>query len=147
MRFASDGYLDLRDPRRVRTPGAFEEEIDPSPETEAVAFLLSHTFPGYRRLVRKLSTADRRKIRLAVWADSVSERMALVDRVWRSVTEPVAPPRDWGQPQLIQVATLAGRGYPLYLDGTVTRVLPHGGVPYTEAHGLGIPRIDLGDGG
>lgn len=143
MRFSTDGYLDLRDGRRVRTPGNYDNGVDPAPEEEAVAFLLSHSFPGHRRLSRRLSEGDRRKIRLASWADSVSERMALVDRVWRTVTEPVPPPRRFDEPQLIQVVACGSRGYPLYLDGTVTRVLPHGGLPLDEATTLEIPRLDL----
>lgn len=145
MRFASDGYIDLRDTRRVRTPGLYRErELEPTPEAEALSFLLSHAFPGHRRIVRPLSVADRRRIRVAFWADSVSERMAVVDRVWRLVTEPIAPPVRFDRPQLIQVVTYGDEwGYPIYLDGTVTRVLPHGGIPCREADSLQIPRLDL----
>lgn len=145
MRFASDGYIDLRDPRRVRTPGRQkDEEVEPSPAEEALAFLLSHSFPGHRRITRALSLTDRRRLHLAVWARSVGERMALVDRVWRSMTEPVPPPRRWEEPQLIQVVTYGdGWSYPIYLDGMVTRVLPHGGIPLGEAEALEIPRLDL----
>ena len=52
-------------------------------------------------MVRPLSESDRKNIRLAVWADSVQERMAYVDRVWRNITEPVLPPQDPTRPELI----------------------------------------------
>jgi hypothetical protein len=145
MRFASDGYIDLRDTRRVRTPGlSSDDDIEPSPEEEALAFLLSHSFPGHRRITRALSLADRKRLHLAVWARSVGERMALVDRVWRSITEPVQAPRRWDEPQLIQIVTYGDCwGYPIYLEGMVTRVLPHGGLPCGEAEALQIPRMDL----
>ena len=145
MQFASDGYLDLRDPRRVRTPGlAHDEDIDPTPEEEALSFLLSHSFPGHRRITRAPSLADRKHLHLAALARSVGERMALMDRVWRRVTEPVSAPRRWDQPQLIQVVTNGGEwGYPIYLDRNGTRVLPHGGMPGVEAEALQIPRMDL----
>ena len=145
MRFASDGYLDLRDPRRVRTPGIpTEEDVDPTPEEEALAFLLSHSFPGHRRVARALSLTDRKRLHLAVWARSVGERMALVDRVWRTISEPVPPPRLWNEPQLIQIVTWGDRwGYPICLEGSVTRVLPHGGLPCPDAEVLQIPFMDL----
>jgi len=145
MRFASDGYIDLRDPRRVRTPGlSRDDDIEPSPEGEALAFLLSHSFPGHRRITRALSLADRKRLHLAVWARSVGERMSLVDRVWRSITEPVQAPRRLDERQLIQIVTWDDSwGYPIYLDGMVTRVLPHGGVPCGEADSLQIPRLEL----
>lgn len=133
MRITTDGYIDLRDTRRVRTPGAFEDRVEPTPETEALSFLLSHSFPGHRKVVRPMTVSDRKKIQMALWADTVSERMALVDRVWRSMTEPVQPPADPSSPQLVQVVTYGDAwSYPIYLDGTVTRVIPHGGVPMAE---------------
>jgi hypothetical protein len=132
MRVAADGYIDLRDPRRVKTPGYYEDTVDPVPEEEAVAFLLSHSFRGHRRIVRPLSVAERKRIRLALWADSLSERMALVDRVWRSITEPVEPPADPGGPCLIQVVRYGSWAYPLYVDGEVTRVIPLSGTPLAE---------------
>lgn len=136
MRLTTDGYLDLRDSRRVRTPGAFENRVEPAPEREALSFLLSHSFPGHRRIVRRLSVGDRRKIQLALWADSVSERMVLVDRVWRAITEPVLPPVDPTEPEAVQVVTYGDAwAYPVYLDGEVTRVLPHGGLPVGEVKG------------
>ncbi len=77
-----------------------------------------------------MSETDRRKIQIAIYADSVSERMTLVDRVWRDITEPVDPPKRQDKPQLIQVIRYGNKwAYPLYLEGAVTRVLPHGGVP------------------
>jgi hypothetical protein len=134
MRVSADGYIDLRDPRRVRTPG-FQSEDDnlvPVPEGEALSFLLSHSFPGHRRVVRSLTVDERKRIRLALWADSVSERMALVDRIWRAITEPVAPPPNPLKPYLIQVVQFEVWVYPIYLDGNTTRVIPLGGKPLAE---------------
>jgi len=133
MRVAADGYIDLTDSRRVRTPGYHDHRLDPVPEEEAIAFLLSHNFRGHRRIVRPLSVQDRKRIRLALWADSVSERMTLVDRVWRSITEAVMPPVGTGdEPQLVQVIRYGSWAYPLYLDGNSTRVIPLSGMPIAE---------------
>ena len=132
MRIATDGYIDCRDGRRVRTPGLHADSVGPMPEAEALAFLLSHSFPGHRRVVRPLSLDQRCRIRLAAWADSVSERMALVDRIWRAITEPVLPPATPGEPELVQVVQLGAWAYPVYLDGSVTRILPPGGIPVGE---------------
>ena len=134
MRVAADGYIDLRDPRRVRTPGLYREDesVEPVPEAEALSFLLSHSFPGHRRIIRQMNVEERKRIRLALWADSVSARMALVDRIWRSITEPVSPPSDPGKPQLVQVVQFEGWLYPVYLDGSTTRVLPRGGKSLAE---------------
>jgi hypothetical protein len=129
MRLSNDGYIDLRDPRRVVTPGVVGEEVGPAPEAEAVAFLLTHAFPGHRKVVRPLSESHRRRIRLAMWADSVAERMAIVDRVWRQITTEVLPPADHATPELVQILRYGEREYPLYLDGGVTRVIPEGGLP------------------
>ena len=135
MRIAADGFIDIRDGRRVRTPGLHAESVDPMPEAEALSFLLSHSFPGHRRIVRSLTLEERRRIRLAAWADSVSERMSIADRVWRAITEAVLPPDSVDEPQLIQVIQFAHWAYPIYLDGSVTRVLPHGGLPVGELQG------------
>jgi len=132
MRVAADGYIDLRDSRRVRTPGYHDQAVDPVPEEEAVAFLLSHSFRGHRRIVRPLGISERKRIRLALWADSVSERMTLVDRVWRSITEAVVPAANPKGPQLIQVVRYGNWAYPLCVDGDVTRVVPLGGTPLAE---------------
>lgn len=132
MRVAADGYIDLRDPRRVRTPGYHDHQLEPVPEGEAIAFLLSHSFRGHRRIVRPLSLEERKRIRLALWADSVSERMTLVDRVWRSITEPVVAPTGKKGPHLIQVVRYGEWAYPLYLDGDATRVIPLSGTPLAE---------------
>lgn len=140
MRIHADGYIDLRSSRKINTPGE-ARNVEPSPEDEAVEFLLTHAFPGHRKVVRTLTESHRRRIRLARWADSVSERMGLVDRVWRDITEPVLPPSDPEVAQLIQVIRYGAREYPLYLDGGVTRVIPEGGVPagsYSK-----IERVDL----
>ena len=131
MRVSADGFIDISDGRRVRTPGNHQTEVEPLPEAQALAFLLSHSFPAHRRVVRGLSLSECRMMRMAAWADSVSERMALVDRVWRSITEPVAAPMG-PEPELVQGIQLGGWAYPLYLEGTVTRVLPPGGVPMGE---------------
>jgi hypothetical protein len=58
--------------------------------------------------------------------------MSLVDRVWRSITEPVGPPPKRGEPHLVQIVQYDSWVYPLVLDGSVTRVQPHGGVPVGE---------------
>jgi len=131
MRVATDGYIDIRDERRVRTPGLNTESVEPMPEAEALSFLLSHSFPGHRRIVRALGIGERRLMKLAAWADSVSEKMALVDRVWRAITEPVLPPSN-GRPELVQVVLFGPWAYPIHLDGASTRVLPNGGVPAGE---------------
>ncbi len=134
MRVAADGYIDLRDPRRVRTPGLQTDNanVEPVPEGEALSYLLSHSFPGHRRIVRQMTADERKRIRLARWADSVSERMALVDRIWRSITEAVPPPPDPSKPHLAQVVQFEGWIYPVYLDGSTTRVLPPGGKSLAE---------------
>lgn len=132
MRVAADGYLDISDGRRVRTPGFHDHGLDPVPEEEAIAFLLSHSFRGHRRVIRGLSIQERKRIRLALWADSVSERMTLVDRVWRAITQPVTQREFTGKPELIQVIRFGDWAYPLYLDGDVTRVIPLGGMPFAE---------------
>lgn len=132
MRVAADGYIDLSDSRRVRTPGYHDHGLEPVPEEEALAFLLSHAFRGHRRIVRPLSVQERKRIRLALWADSVQERMSLVDRVWRSITERVNPIAGSNEPKLIQVVRFKDWAYPLYLDGEVTRVIPHGGMPLAD---------------
>lgn len=132
MRIAADGFIDVRDGRRVRTPGLHNEEIRPVPEGEALSFLFSHSFPGHRRVVRGLTEGERRRIRLAMWADSVSERMSLVDRIWRAITEAVLPPQDPDVPELLQVVELHGWAWPIYLDGRCTRVIPTNGVPLGE---------------
>lgn len=139
FRICADGFLDLRDTRRVRTPGAFESRVEPAGEAEAVSFLLSHAFPGHRKVVRPLSEANRRELRLAMWADSVQERMTLADRVWRSITTPVEPPPEGSKPILIQVVRYGDRNYPLYIDGRVTRVIPPGGIAIESD----APALDL----
>ena len=83
MRIAADGYIDVSDGRRVRTPGNHNSDVEPVPEAQALSFLLSHAFPGHRRIVRTLTLAERKKIRMALWADSVAKRMSIVDRIWR----------------------------------------------------------------
>jgi len=132
MRIAADGFIDVSDGRRVRTPGNHSESVEPVPEAQALSFLLSHSFPGHRRLVRSLTLAERKRIRRALWAESVSERMNIVDRVWRAITEPVLEPSDPNEPELVQVVQLGSWAYPLYLDGPATCVKPLGGLPVGE---------------
>jgi len=146
MRIRTDGFIDVGNYRRIRTPGYYEEKMDPMPEAEAVAFLLSHSFPGHRRIVRPLTHRERMKLKRASWADSINERMALLDQVWRGITKPVPPPRDPEKPELVQVVRVEAEwAYPIYLDGTETRVLPTGGLPMPELKKtLGAPFLDLG---
>ncbi len=133
IKISADGFMDLSDRRRVKTPGSKGTGVEPMPEAEALSFLLSHSFPGHRRIIRPMSATDRKNIRLAIWSDSVQVRMAYVDRVWRNITEPVLPAQDPSQPELVQVIHYGGVwAYPLYLDGDVTRVIPHGGLPMPE---------------
>lgn len=143
MRVAADGYIDLSDGRRVRTPGYYDHGLEPVPEPEAVAFLLSHSFRGHRKVVRPLSLQERKRIRLALWADSVSERMSLVDRVWRAVTEQLPARSTFREPQLIQVVRYGHWAYPLYLDGDSTRVIPLGGQPLSDVPPELIFDLDL----
>jgi hypothetical protein len=97
--------------------------------------LLSHTFPGHLKIVRSGTVSDRKQIQLVMWADSVSERMDLVDRIWRRITEPIAPGKASSRPKLVQLVRCGTYwAYPLYLDGSVTRVLPHGGMPAPVAN-------------
>ncbi len=94
-----------------------------------------------------MNVSDRKQIQLAIWADSVGERMAMVDRVWRRITEAVPAPRNPERPKLIQVVRFGNEwAYPLYLDGAVTRILPHGGVPVPvkdKAHSRSEIQLDL----
>jgi hypothetical protein len=145
MRISTDGFIDLRRHTKVRTPGLYEVEMDPMPEVEAMAFLLSHSFPGYRRIVRPLTSRERRRLKRASWADSVNERMSLVDRVWRDISTPIPPPSDPDEPELVQIVRVEGGwAYPLYLAGVETRVMPRGGAPLAELkRKLGAPLLDL----
>lgn len=145
MRFSNDGFLDTRDDGRVRMPGLHDEAEEPLPEKDALSFLLSHAFPGPRRIVRSLSVQHRGILQRAMWADSVNKRMGLVDRVWRAITEPSDRLDASEQPQLLQIVLYGSEwAYPLYLkDGTV-RVIPEGGVPVGQVKKKrGAPRIDL----
>ena len=145
MRISTDGFIDLRAYSKVRTPGYHEVEMDPMPEVEAMAFLLSHSFPGHRRIVRPLTLRERKKLKRASWADSINERMSLVDLVWRAITSPVPPPSDPEEPELIQIVRVEGEwAYPIYLAGVETRVMPIGGAPLAELkRTLGAPLLDL----
>ncbi|MCJ7629306.1 MAG: hypothetical protein MUO50_13080 [Longimicrobiales bacterium] len=145
MRISTDGFIDIRTHTKIRTPGLHEVRLDPMPEAEAVAFLLSHSFPGHRRIVRPLSSRERIALKRASWADSVNERMAVVDRVWRDITRPVPPPFDQEEPELIQIVRVEGEwAYPIYLAGVETRVMPRGGAPLSELkRKLATPLLDL----
>ena len=143
MRLCTDGYLDLRDNRRVRTPGKFDRYIEPAPEREALDFLFSHVFPNHRRIVRPISIGERRAMKLAIVAGSVGERMTLVDRVWRSMTQAMSPPALLDRPTLIQVVTYGDHwAYKVYLEGVSTRVVPHG-LSSTELDIVDIPHLDF----
>lgn len=146
MRISADGFIDIRDHRKIRTPGFYDVETDPMPEAEALAFLLSHSFPGHRRIARDLTLKERRKLKRASWADSVNDRMDLLDQVWRSLTVPMPPPQDPETPKLIQIVRVDGEwAYPIHLDGSETRVLPIGGIPMAEVkRKLVTPLLDLG---
>lgn len=145
MRIATDGYLDLRDTSMVRTPGAYDDEVEPLPERRALTFLLSHAFPGPRTIVRPLSERNRRTLQKAIWADSVNDRMNLVDRVWRDITQPVPDPDPSDEPQLLQIVLYGEEwAFPLYLDGGTMQVLPEGGLPVGKVkRRKGAPRIDV----
>lgn len=142
MRVAADGYIDLSDGRRVRTPGFHDHAVEPMPEAEALSFLLSHSFRGHRRIVRSLTIAERKRMRMATWADSVAERMTLMHRVWRAITESVPAPADPNTPHLIQVVQYQHWAYPIYLDGEYTRVIPHGGVSVADISPELVTRLD-----
>jgi hypothetical protein len=145
MRISADGFIDLREHTRVKTPGYHEINAEPMPETEAMAFLLSHSFPGHRKVVRPLTTRERAILRMASWADSINARMSLLDKVWRGITKPVPSPLDPSTPDLVQVVHVDGDwAFPIYLDGEETRVLPTGGMPLSELKKkLGAPLLDL----
>jgi len=145
MRISTDGFIDIRMHTKIRTPGANEIKMDPMPEAEAVAFLLSHSFPGHRRIVRPLTQRERRGLKRASWADSVGERMSIVDRVWRDITAPVPSPLNEDEPELVQIVRVTGEWvYPIYLHGVETRVMPTGGVLLSELKKkLGAPLLDL----
>ena len=147
MRISTDGFIDVRRFPKIRTPGNYEVKMEPMPEAEAMSFLLSHSFRCYRRIARPLTPRERLKLKRASWADSVSERMTLVDRVWRDITAPVPAPDDTEEPELIQVVCVEGEwAYPIYLSGVETRVMPTGGVPLGELKDkLGAPLLDLRD--
>jgi len=83
--------MDLSERRLVRTPGSPDMGVEPIPEAEGLLFLLSHSFPGHRRVVRPMSATDRKNVRLAIWTDSTHVRISHVDRMWGNITEPVLP--------------------------------------------------------
>ncbi len=115
-RIHADGFLDISDRRRVRAPGNYRVRVDPAPDGEALAFLLSHTFPGHRKVVRSMTVTDLKQIQLAMWADSVNERMNLVDRTWRRITEPIVPGTASARPKSVQVVRYGTSwAYPLRL--------------------------------
>ena len=147
MRISTDGFIDIRTHTKVRTPGRYDVKLEPMPEPEAMAFLLSHSFPGHRRIVRPLTPRERIALKRASWADSVNERMSIVDRVGRDITGPVPYPSDPEVPELIQIVSVEGEwAYPIYLAGVETRVIPTGGSPLSELkRKLGAPLMDLSD--
>lgn len=145
MKICADGYMQIAQPKPVRTPGDYDSGLDPVPPEEAVSFLLSHTFPGHRKIVRGPRPSECRLLHRALWAESVNERMDLVDRVWRAMTEPAVSPRN-GKAELVQVIRCAnGWAYPVYLEGASTRVIPEGGLPVPELNGLKkAPSVEVG---
>lgn len=147
MRFANDGFLDAGHGGRVRTPGWHEERLDPLPEGEALAYLLSHAFPGARRIVRAPDASERTALRRALWSGSVNERMGVVDRVWRAVTRPVpVEVGENGEPVLIQVVLYGdSRVFPLYFARGTTCVLRHDDRTPSADERDDAPRIDLRD--
>ncbi len=133
MRIAADGYIDLGDFQRVRTPGRHDERHEPMPLGEGLAFLFSHNFAGHRVMVRGPSLNELSHLQHAVWANSIGQRMDLVDRLWRSLTEAVTPPHGLSEPHLLQVVQFAESwAYPIYLDPSGTSVAPSGGDPLCE---------------
>lgn len=72
--------------------------------------------------------------------------MALVDRVWRAITEAVQAPSNPDKPKLVQVVRFKEWVYPLYLDGEATRVLPAAGLSKSKFNGRhnGVPHLDVG---
>ena len=128
MRICTDGFMDLRDQRRVRMPGDHKINVEPMPNRQALEFLLSHTFPGHRKVVRPLSDAHLVRLRLAIWSDSVNERMGMVDRVWRDITEPVMAPVNAPEHHLIQILRIGTNWeFQIYLSGDTTQAIPPGG--------------------
>lgn len=128
MRICADGYLDLNTTLRVVMPGDHRTEVEPLPLREAMDFLLSHTFKGHRKINRRMTETHRSRLRLAMWADSVGNRMAMVDRVWREITEPIHTTHDPSEPRMIQLVQVGTDWqYSLYLVGEETRVIPPGG--------------------
>ncbi len=146
MRICSDGFVDCSSGDKVRTPGKHDERIEPLPEREALSFLLSHAFLGPRRIVRRLTVRERSALRHAMWTESVGERMSIVDRIWRGITEPETPLREGEPPHLVQVVVYGKKwAYPLYLNNNTMRVLPQGGLPLRDLEKAAgeAPRIDL----
>ncbi len=144
MRISSDGYFHLHD-SRVRTPGIHEDHLEPLPEREALSFLLSHAFRGPRRVARSLSPQHRSTLQRAMWTDSVNQRMSLIDRVWRDISEPTTAGDQADELQLLQIVLYGDQwAYPLYLKRDTVRVVPSGGLPLGELkRPRGTPRIDL----
>lgn len=144
MRIAADGYIDLGD-YRVRTPGRHQERFDPLPLGEGLAFLLSHTFRGHRRVVRAPTEWELSYLQHGLWAENVGDRLEQIDRVWRAITEPITPPAGLVRPHLIQIVEFAGVwAYPIHVNGSDTQVLPQGGDPADQVRGpRRVPRLVL----
>lgn len=63
-----------------------------------------------------MTVTDLKQIQLAMWADSVNERMNLVDRIWRRITEPIVPGTASARPKSVQVVRYGTSwAYPLRL--------------------------------
>ena len=68
------------------------------------------------------------RLRLALWSDSVNERMGMVDRVWRDITEPVMAPVNAPEHHLIQILRVGTNWeFQIYLSGDTTQAIPPGG--------------------
>ena len=145
MRICTDGFVDLRDQRRVRMPGDHRLNVEPMPNRQALEFLLSHSFRGHRKVVRTLTKVHRTRLHLAMWANSVNERMSLIDRVWREITEPVLAPADFSEPHLVQILRIGPDWeFQLYLADDTTRVIPPGGeASWRIRHPEGVHVLDM----
>ena len=124
MRIHADGYIDLRRSSKIRTPGPVVD-VEPSPEDQAVEFLLSHAFPGHRKVTRPLTEGHRRRIRLAR-----CERTLRSDPPLRHSCHALCPPRQRSPP-----------GDPRQVD----RKHPERGT--ADAEGRGDPSVRLTDRG
>ena len=143
MRIAADGYVDLGD-YRVRTPGRHQERFDPLPLGEGLAFLFSHSFTGHRTVVRAPTEWELSYLQHGLWAETISDRMDQVDRVWRAITVASPPPTHLEKPRLAQVVEYGTWAYPVHFTESGTMILPQGGDPAADIKAATrIPRLTL----